>query len=423
MGDAPPPRVFISYAHDSEEHKRHVHAFARFLRADVGIDVRFDMWDTERRRDWATWMISQLEDADFVLVIASPAYKRRADGRAEAEDGRGVQFEASLLRDLLSARRPQWTAKILPVVLPGHTLDEIPAFLQPYTASHYQVSGFSLDGIDELYRVITGQPRFPTPGMGALVVRPPETPEDTGDPWPSGHQVRVGQRSYLVRGTVPIDSTPSWSTRQAIASDVSRPNDLVTLRELRLVRPDESAARQRAAFEAEAMLLADLAAVPGFPRLLGLQVDPHAIVLAFSRETGHTLRDLYRAPLAAPRLVGFLETIRQLCASLQALHERGLGHQRLTLDAVVLAGTRQTPFLLDLGSSALGAAHHTAASPLVDVHDLAVMVRDTISEVDIRRSPRLNQLLADSLNHHRQPRNAAAFGAALTEVVEELHAR
>ena len=166
------PRVFISYAYDSEQHKRQVHEFARFLRAEGGIDVRFDLWEADQRRDWSAWIVEQVRTADFVLVVASPAYRHRADGDADPAEGRGVQFEAALLRDLLTQDRDTWVHKVLPVVLPGRSVEEIPAFLQPHAASRYVVACLTIDGIDELYRVITGQPRHRPPGLGQLVIRP-----------------------------------------------------------------------------------------------------------------------------------------------------------------------------------------------------------------------------------------------------------
>lgn len=164
------PRVFVSYAYDSERHGRQVHELARFLRAEGGIDVRLDLWDADQRRDWSIWIIEQVREADFVLVVASPAYKRRADGGVGTSEGRGVQFEAALLRDLLAQDRGSWVHKVLPVVLPERSVEEIPAFLQPHAASCYMVTAITMAGIDELYRVITGQPRHHPPDLGKLVV-------------------------------------------------------------------------------------------------------------------------------------------------------------------------------------------------------------------------------------------------------------
>ena len=44
-------RVFISYSHDSPEHKTRVLEFAQALRRD-GIDVELDQFHTEEIVDW-----------------------------------------------------------------------------------------------------------------------------------------------------------------------------------------------------------------------------------------------------------------------------------------------------------------------------------------------------------------------------------
>ena len=76
-----PVRVFISYAHDDEAHQERVRGFWLFLRAN-GIDARLDLPAAERRLDWAQWMTRQVRDADRILVVASPEYRRRAEGDA-----------------------------------------------------------------------------------------------------------------------------------------------------------------------------------------------------------------------------------------------------------------------------------------------------------------------------------------------------
>jgi len=84
-----PVRVFISYAHDSPAHQDAVRDLWVFLRSN-GFDARLDLPVAERRVDWPVWMHHEVRDADFVLVIASPAYKRRAEGNARVDEGRGV---------------------------------------------------------------------------------------------------------------------------------------------------------------------------------------------------------------------------------------------------------------------------------------------------------------------------------------------
>lgn len=161
----PSPRVFISYTHDDEAHVEAVRLFSVFLAETCGIDVHMDRWDLDRRRDWSLWARGQLAAADFVLVIASPVCRVVGDGAMHNLDNRGMQSELSLIRELLHSDRDTWTAKLLPVVLPGRSTEEIPLFLQPNTADHYLVTDLTLHGADDLLRVLTGQPfdRRPTP--------------------------------------------------------------------------------------------------------------------------------------------------------------------------------------------------------------------------------------------------------------------
>jgi hypothetical protein len=159
------PLVFVSYAHESEHHKEQVHMLCAVLR-ECGIDTDMDRWADGRRRDWDAWAKEQINAADFILVAASPGYKRAAYGDAAPGDRSGVQAEASLLRDKLSGDRQTWLRKILPVILPGYSKDDIPDFLLPNIATWYKIPGISRDGIDELLRALTGQPRDRRPPLG-----------------------------------------------------------------------------------------------------------------------------------------------------------------------------------------------------------------------------------------------------------------
>ncbi len=128
-----------------------------FLRAN-GIDAKFDMEAAGRRQDWALWMMQEIRVADFVIVVASPEYKRRAEGDAGDAVGRGVQWEAQLLREELNRAREVTWAKLVPVVLPGGSAADIPVWLGPSTGTHYAVSGFTVQGAEGLLRYLTGQP-------------------------------------------------------------------------------------------------------------------------------------------------------------------------------------------------------------------------------------------------------------------------
>lgn len=160
------PRVFISYAHDTAQHKKQVLAFASLLRTELGIDAHLDEWYADERRDWSEWALQQLESADYVLAIASPRFRERADGQGDATEGRGSRHEGALMRDKMTEDRATWLRKILPVVLPGGYIADIPRFLLPYTATHYLIPSLTPDGVLELRRMLVRQPRHRLPPLG-----------------------------------------------------------------------------------------------------------------------------------------------------------------------------------------------------------------------------------------------------------------
>jgi hypothetical protein len=163
------PRVFISYAHDSAGHQDLVRQFATFLQTQLGVEVFFDQWVDGHRLDWSLWASQHLTKADFVLAIASPAYKRRAEGDEVSDVGRGSQFEAAMIRDNLTRDLPRETRRILPVVLPGRSVDEIPSFLNAHSTTRYEITEFTLEGTASLLAAFTGVPRFAPPRIGDWV--------------------------------------------------------------------------------------------------------------------------------------------------------------------------------------------------------------------------------------------------------------
>lgn len=174
-GESTRIRVFVSYAHDCDEHRRWVLALATFL-VGRGLDVRLDTWAEATRRDWSSWITEELTGADFVVVVASPDYRRAGDGQGSADLNRGVQSEAAALRDLLYRDRTTWVPRLIPVIPPGRSLDDVPLFLQPYTASHYPVAELTDAGAETLLRVLTRQPAHLRPPLGTVPLLPPLPP-------------------------------------------------------------------------------------------------------------------------------------------------------------------------------------------------------------------------------------------------------
>jgi hypothetical protein len=174
MSEHEVPRVFFSYSHDTQEHKDHVRKFATFLRSRIGLEVVLDQWHDNIRIDWSLWAARHLKAADFIVVVASPRYRERADGDAPPDEGRGAQYETAMIRDKLTKDHREGTRRVLPVVLPGGSIDDIPAFLAPYSTTRFEIGEFTDEGVAELLAAITGRGKHPMPPRGRWLGGSPE---------------------------------------------------------------------------------------------------------------------------------------------------------------------------------------------------------------------------------------------------------
>jgi hypothetical protein len=155
-------RVFVSYAHAPAAHKIAVNLLADLLIME-GIDVRIDTQYDRRPRDWSLWITRQLRKADYVLVMASPEYRRRAEGSVHRLEGRGVAFEAFLLRNAMYEDPVGARQRILPVLLPGMSWQDIPEFLGPSIGTYARVTSLTRAGVGPLLYVLTGRLGRPRP--------------------------------------------------------------------------------------------------------------------------------------------------------------------------------------------------------------------------------------------------------------------
>lgn len=102
------PTVFISYSHDSSDHKKWVSEFASKLMAK-GVNVILDQWDLVLGDDVPKFMEQAVTSAARVLMICTDTYVRKAD------DGKGgVGYEAMVVTGELV--NGLGTAKFIPVI-------------------------------------------------------------------------------------------------------------------------------------------------------------------------------------------------------------------------------------------------------------------------------------------------------------------
>jgi len=231
----PPPRVFISYAHQTAEsaesatpaepssHADWVLALADRLRDD-GIDAVIDQYEQWPEKGWRGWMNEQLKRADWLLIVCTAEYCRRFDGNVPGDAGRGVRWESqhitqALYEEKLSNRR------FVPVLPPGSTANDIPRPLRDWPTFRPADEC----GYDALYRLLTGQPETRPRALGTRRELAPRTVTPLGGAGASPATARTGPRraasptagAAAAPGATTAASTASATT--AIAPPLSAP--------------------------------------------------------------------------------------------------------------------------------------------------------------------------------------------------------
>jgi hypothetical protein len=154
-----PPRVFVSYAQESPEHKRWVAQLATDLRAH-GVDAILDQWNLQLGDDLTLFMERGIRTADRVLLVCTPAYARKANGG----EG-GVGYERLVVTGELAAKID--TNKFVCVLRAGTKADSIPTFAATRLFVDFTDDGNYPASLEELLRDIHDAPALPKPPIGA----------------------------------------------------------------------------------------------------------------------------------------------------------------------------------------------------------------------------------------------------------------
>jgi hypothetical protein len=221
-GQTYPIKVFLSYSHDSAEHKKRVLDFTNRLRRD-GIDAALDQYESQPDEGWPLWAEKQIRDADYTLMICSPNYLKRVMKEEQIPVGLGVMWEAHILRQTLYEDGAR-NRRMIPVLFADGKPEYVPL---PLRAFPYFYVDTEL-GYEALYRLVTSQPGVMKPDLGSVLamsvaaVGPPSNPLTDHLPPPLISTASTGasldEKEYLrwvqakVRSAVPSRShdVPTW---------------------------------------------------------------------------------------------------------------------------------------------------------------------------------------------------------------------
>lgn len=164
-GSTDVPICFVSYSHDSDQHKEHVLSFAQHLRLR-GIDVRLDRFvEHAPPVNWPRWMYDQIEQSDFVIAIITPTYAERFRGVTTANLGRGVSWEGAIITQQVYDNF-SGPVKFIPVII-DETSDAVIPFPLSATSRH-RVSVASSADLDPLVGQLLRLPTVVPEPLGAF---------------------------------------------------------------------------------------------------------------------------------------------------------------------------------------------------------------------------------------------------------------
>jgi hypothetical protein len=152
------PVVFISYSHDSPEHKAWVLKLATRL-VENGVDTILDQWALSPGQDLSAFMQNGVTKADRVILVCTNQYVAKADGGQG-----GVGYERLIVTSELVQNID--TKKFLPIVRNNELGPKTPLFLGPRL--HIDFSGdqdFNVK-LEDLLRELHGAPALTKPPLG-----------------------------------------------------------------------------------------------------------------------------------------------------------------------------------------------------------------------------------------------------------------
>jgi len=152
-------KVFISYSWDSEAHRNWILQLANKL-IENGVNVILDQYESTAGKNLTHSMEKNIKESDKVLLILTPNYKIKAEGRLG-----GVGFEYSLINEELYRNQIE-NRKFIPILREGDPENSIPGFLKSFIwLNMNDVKRFEAD-FEILLREIYDEPIITKPPLG-----------------------------------------------------------------------------------------------------------------------------------------------------------------------------------------------------------------------------------------------------------------
>lgn len=151
------PKVFISYSWESKEHSDWVKSLADKLLAD-GIEAIIDSYDVSPGDRLPKFMESSIRDSDYVIIICTEEYKRKANNREK-----GVGYESHIISAELYNNHND--RKFIPIIRQGDFNTALPTYLDGKLAIDLRGNPFNEDSYKDLIASIFKVKKKPKVGI------------------------------------------------------------------------------------------------------------------------------------------------------------------------------------------------------------------------------------------------------------------
>ena len=151
------PKVFISYSWESKEHSDWVKSLADKLLAD-GIEAIIDSYDVSPGDRLPKFMESSIRDSDYVIIICTEEYKRKANNREK-----GVGYESHIISAELYNNHND--RKFIPVIRQGDFNSAFLTYLDGKLAIDLRGNPFNEDSYKDLIASIFKVKKKPKVGI------------------------------------------------------------------------------------------------------------------------------------------------------------------------------------------------------------------------------------------------------------------
>ena len=159
MDNHNPPKVFISYSWDSDEHKAWVLNLANEL-VKSGVDITRDQYELRLGRNLTHFMERAVQEADKVILIMTENFKLKAEGRKG-----GVGYEYSMINAAWYNNQTD-NRKFIPVLRGKDRTNSVPVFVNAFINLDMRDHSRRAENMEELIRTIYEQPKIVKPPIG-----------------------------------------------------------------------------------------------------------------------------------------------------------------------------------------------------------------------------------------------------------------